>query len=462
MRRGLAIIPQILVLAVALGWLYGSPVLRADQSAEEATAILTSGEWQFGGRNPGRFFKADGTYTSTNPTGGTWKISNKAVEIHIGNVVYLYPLPVKPEGTSGNDRKGRQSMLVRMDSAPSRQTAGERNRKQIVPSAVSTLRTTESLRQTAAQIIQDYHSSFVFVTGTSAAGSGFIAKLPGGNFLVTNAHVAAGIRDAQFRNLDGATVRGDVPSLAIGEDIFCMSMPAGGRPLQIMDDVDVNAAIGDPVVVLGNAEGGGVVNPITGKIVGIGPGLVEVDAPFVPGNSGSPIIHLKTGKVIGVATYLIIRQYDAGTDKKLDRPMVRRFGYRIDNIKGWQSVSWPSFYAQAVEMEAIEQRTKDLEQIFRNPNGLPGSLLISRLGNPLISSHYADWMAAHRHHHSPEDVAQADTDFLAFLRNACEEDVTAAQSQITYDYFRRELADQQQERDEMAKGLGEFIQAVQN
>ena len=75
-----------------------------------------------------------------------------------------------------------------------------------------------------------------------------------------------------------------------------------------MDHVDENASIDDDVVVLGNAEGGGVINTIKGKIVGVGPNLVEVDAAFVPGNSGSPIIHLKTGKVIGVATYLIIAQ----------------------------------------------------------------------------------------------------------------------------------------------------------
>ena len=35
--------------------------------------------------------------------------------------------------------------------------------------------------------------------------------------------------------------------------------------------------------------------------------------PLYPGNSGSPIIHVKTGKVIGVATYLIVKQHDAST-----------------------------------------------------------------------------------------------------------------------------------------------------
>jgi hypothetical protein len=316
-------------------------------------------------------------------------------------------------------------------------------------------------QQAAAQIVQNYHNSLVFVTGASAAGSGFIANMAGGNFLITNAHVAAGIRDAQFKTLDGTPVRGDVPSIAVGEDIFCMSMPAGGNPLQIMEKVDANAAIGDSVAVLGNAEGGGVVNTIIGKIVGIGPNLVEIDAPFVPGNSGSPIIHLKSGKVIGVATYLITQQYDLTTDKKLQRPVVRRFGYRLDSVKGWQAVNWLSFNAQAAKMESIEGLTNDLADFFRDLAENNGVVTMGRHTNPVISTQIDEWVASKHPNESAEDSAEADTNFLSFLKIACQNDVTAAQSQITYDYFRRELADQKQARDEMSKGFEEIIQAVQ-
>ena len=52
------------------------------------------------------------------------------------------------------------------------------------------------------------------------------------------------------------------------------------------------------------AKGGGVINTIISQLTGIGSNLVESDAQFVHGNSGSPIIDVKNGKVIGVATYL--------------------------------------------------------------------------------------------------------------------------------------------------------------
>jgi hypothetical protein len=460
MKRQPAFESTLLALVILLAWLCIAPGLRADQTEAEATAILTTGEWQFGGRSPGRYFKANGTYTSTVSTSGVWRISHRGIEIEMGKMVFFYPLPVIPEGTPGADGHGKKSMLVRTDAKQSKPAAVADSGTDNEAAATPTPPIAADVQQAAAHLVQTYHDSLVFVTGAAGAGSGFIASMAGSNFLFTNAHVAAGIRDAQFKTLDGAAVRGDVPSMAVGEDIFCMSMPAGGKPLQIMEKVDANAAIGDAVVVLGNAEGGGVVNTIIGKIVGIGPNLVEIDAPFVPGNSGSPIIHLKTGKVIGVATYLVTQQYDLTTDKKLQRPVVRRFGYRLDSVKGWQAVNWRTFNAQAVRMESMEGLTKDLADFFKDLAENNGVVTMGRHTNPIISTRIDDWLAARGHNASAEDVAEADTNFLSFLKIACQTDVTAAQSQITYDYFLRELTDQKQARDEMSKGFEQIIQSI--
>jgi hypothetical protein len=315
-------------------------------------------------------------------------------------------------------------------------------------------------QQQASAVIQAHHDSLVFVTGAAAAGSGFIASMNGGNFLVTNAHVAAGIRDAAFKTLDGTAVPAGVPSMAVGEDVFCMAMPAGGTPFQVMQQVDANAAVGDDVVVLGNAEGGGVVNTIIGKIVGIGPNLVEVDAPFVPGNSGSPIIHLKSGKVIGVATYLVTNHYDLATDEELAQPIVRRFGYRLDTVKGWQPVDWRSFYAEAAEMDRIESLTNALYDFFRDLDEHKGHLTPGRHTNPVIKNRIDDWIEQKGSHPSAEDAAEADATFLSFLKTACQSDIGAAQGGITYDYFRRDLADQKQIRDQMTNAFQQIIQAM--
>lgn len=318
------------------------------------------------------------------------------------------------------------------------------------------------MQQKAADLVKAYHNDLVFVTGRDGAGSGFIAALDKANLLFTNAHVAAAITDAGFKTLDDATIQPGAAAVAVGRDVFSIAQPAGGTPFEIMQDVGSNAGIGDDVVVLGNAEGEGVINTIMGKIVGIGADRIEVDAPFVPGNSGSPIVHLKTGKVIGVATYLVINNYDDVTNEKNAKPVIRRFGYRIDNIKQWQAVDWRAFRSQAAEMDRIETLTDDLYDFFRDMHDNKGSVTPERHTNPVIKNRIDQWQSDKAGKHSAADQNMANANFLSFLKVACQADVTAAKQRMAYDYFQRKLANQQQARDEMSKAFEEAIKNIQN
>jgi hypothetical protein len=211
------------------------------------------------------------------------------------------------------------------------------------------------------------------------------------------------------------------------------------------------------VVVLGNAEGQGVINTITGKIVGIGPDRIEIDAPIVHGNSGSPIIHLKSGKVIGVATYLWIKNYDTTTNEKMAKPVVRRFGYRIDNVKSWQAVDWRSFSAQAAEMEKIQTLTADLYDLFVDMHDNKGNITEGRHTNPVIKDRIDQWLEDRTTTRSAADENDANAGFFSYLKLACQSDMAAARRDMSYDYFQHELADEQRSRDEMSKAFEQII-----
>ena len=310
-------------------------------------------------------------------------------------------------------------------------------------------------------LVKTYRNSLVFVTGADGSGSGFVARLNEANFLFTNAHVAAGIKGAGFKSLDGTKVAGGAPAIAVGHDIFRMQLAAGGTPFEVMQGVDEKVTIDDEVVVLGNSEGAGVINTIKGKVVGVGPNLVEVDAPFQPGNSGSPIIHLKTGKVIGVATYLTIKKYDAATKEVLKAPVIRRFGYRLDSVKTWQPVAWPAFYAQAAEVQAIETLTGDLDNFLVDLSKNHGRVTTGAHANPAIKMRIDQWLAEKKKRMSPKDAAAADQNFISFLKVACRSDTTAAQPRLTYDYFQRQLGEQQQQRGEIADIFDKIIKDIQ-
>ena len=297
----------------------------------------------------------------------------------------------------------------------------------------------------------------MFVQGSNGAGSGFIAHLGRANYLFTNAHVAAEVKGAAFKTLDGTQVQVGTPYVAVGHDIFSMAVVQGGKPLEVMGHVDENASIDDEIVVLGNAEGGGVINTIKGKIVGVGPDLVEVDAAFVPGNSGSPIIHVKSGKVIGVATYLIVEQYDPATHRPIAQPRIRRFGYRLDSVKTWQPVTWPSFLSQAAEMESVEKLTDDLAKVLmdlaRNHKITPAMHT-----NPAIKQQLDWWMATNRRDTlGSRDGGTADQNFIAGLKNISTADISAAHQNLTYDYFIRGLGEQQKRRKSITDVFDEIL-----
>jgi hypothetical protein len=431
-------------LSLLVASLMAASSLRADQSQQETIDLLTTGQWMFHG--VARTFRPDGTYSSKSAQ-GTWSINGDELDISLGRSMMRFNLPLDPGGTQGLSAGGIQQTLSRVDSGDAQKQSEHRS---VMPVSLDV----GGAKLSAAHLVQAYHQSLVFVTGTEGAGSGFVASMGTGNFLVTNVHVVAGLPTAEFKTLDGAVIHGGSPSMAQGEDVFCMALPAGGSPLQIMNSVESNAAIGDAVVVLGNAEGEGVINTITGRIVGIGPNLVEVDAPFVPGNSGSPIIHLKTGKVIGIATYMTIKKYDVTTTKRtMVRTEIRRFGYRLDNVRQWQPVNWAAFRQQAAQLEGITDLTDDLYSFLGDFVENRHAVNPARYTNPVLKDGLQKWCDMQRGSQNWRDGFGGTAPLLTFLKAACESDIGIAQRQSEYDYFQRELAEQKEYRDAMEKAF---------
>jgi hypothetical protein len=208
----------------------------------------------------------------------------------------------------------------------------------------------------ASDLLRHYNSDIIFVTGKSGAASGFVARYNGRRFFITNAHVLAGLGYLSLEPLDRSTiqVQSDASMVAVGHDLIAIPVIAGGDGIPTIEKVDT-AAIGDSVVVFGNALAGGVVNPLPGKIVGLGPRIIEVSGQFEPGSSGGPIIHLRTGKVICVATYATRSEKISGEQS------TRRFGYRLDTIAAWQHLDFKRFQYESDVLEAVHRITRQIE-----------------------------------------------------------------------------------------------------
>lgn len=204
----------------------------------------------------------------------------------------------------------------------------------------------------------------VVIEGDQGVGSGFLAKVDGKLCVVTNLHVLGTNQRFKLQTLSGRDVRVDVKSLkaAVGADVALLGVAEGVEgedefvALDLATNILENTEIGNQVVVVGNRLGGGVATQTKGKIMGIGPSRVEVDAEFQAGNSGSPIFDLESSSVVGVASYTETVAAEHIETKKLKegdlKAETRWFGYRIDNVKEWQALDWRNWRHQITAVES--------------------------------------------------------------------------------------------------------------
>ena len=311
---------------------------------------------------------------------------------------------------------------------------------------------------TSMQLVADYSSALVIIEGKKGIGSGFLCNMEGRTYVITNAHVVADNPGFKITSITGKVFTPGASAVAVGHDLVRIEVADAGKAFDGIPNLDASVKIGDVVTILGNPEGAGVVKPVEGKIVGIGPDLIEVDAPFVKGNSGSPIIHQLSGKVLGVATYLMERKVEQGAQGGV-QVETRRFGYRLDGIKQWEQINWQSFFAQSAQLNDMEILSEDFVKMFGDSaHGLDYDP--TSYASPALQRSVRTFVEAARQagKMSVSDKKILVERFIADLRSVTHSDILAFNKNTAYDYFRREVEDQSRFRDELYEGLTRAMQ----
>jgi S1-C subfamily serine protease len=324
----------------------------------------------------------------------------------------------------------------------------------------------------------DAMQAMVIVEGDEGRGSAFLVRMEGMVYLVTNSHVICGNKNVKFKTLDNRELSTGPLQIADSADLVRAEVKdvKAGEALGYIAKVERNLKIGDQISVTGNAEGGGVVREILGRVKGIGPDRIEVDAPFVPGNSGSPILLQSTGQVVGVATYYTappkIRAHPKDKDAKSDPSVsslneVRRFGYRLDSVAKWVAPSEADgIMKQGVKLTQIGETTLALFVIL---NAGPAKLASLPPGQFLSKQDTQDDdnLAALRkavdkftkrmpNQHSPEHQKKVIAEFYAALVPVVVNDV----HDVTPDQFSGYFATQFKEELAQRAVLGEWIDTI--
>ncbi|MDD5348772.1 MAG: serine protease [Chthoniobacteraceae bacterium] len=309
----------------------------------------------------------------------------------------------------------------------------------------------------AEQRMPGHSKALLIVEGKQGGGSAFLCRLDGRPVVISNAHVIGGIPGFKLTSIAGTAFTVQSGAVAVGHDLVKLEVGANPGPdeiFEVMENLDANVKIGDAVSVLGNAEGAKVVRPVEGKVVGIGPNLVEVDAPFVPGNSGSPIIHQATGKVLGVATYLIKRNVSKDASECVTVEP-RRFGYRLDHVKTWEPIQWPVFYAQAQQVEKIELLSQDFITLFRHCQKT--GAVSGDYKSPAILRAVQLFSNQNVRNLGSSERATLVPKFLGELRFASRADILSFDTVHAYDYFRQKVEEHRLFRDAIYTGLTRAI-----
>ena len=205
-------------------------------------------------------------------------------------------------------------------------------------------------------------SAIVTLSGCRGAGTGFIVLMAGKPYIITNQHVLAGNDGLQIKTVSGGIIAVTAVEAATDADIARLPLkeiPASVNPLEFLENPNVNALKDDSLCIPGNSKGDDVITQTFGKLIAIGAQRVEVDNPVYHGNSGSPIIHLKTGKVIGVLTeakLITLDRFDKASFRSKQSAIktdIRYFGYRTDTVAAWAPVNWMTF----TEMDRIVRKS---------------------------------------------------------------------------------------------------------
>lgn len=160
-----------------------------------------------------------------------------------------------------------------------------------------------SKNDTNTQTYQSSKDKVAIVESESGvAGTGFLCEVNGKKYFITNKHVVKHPESIRAMFQDGFTLhfeRGKVIEAAKNRDLVRFEVKADRECLKIAEDIP---KIGEEVEFYGNAQGGGVITVTAGKILAIGQEYIEIDSSIQAGNSGSPLIRISDGRVVGVTT----------------------------------------------------------------------------------------------------------------------------------------------------------------
>ena len=249
---------------------------------------------------------------------------------------------------------------------------------------------------TGENLSEDQAHAVVVIKGDEAEGTGFLVRTADGPAVVTNLHVISANPNVKILSTTGAEIK--VLSLKGASDrdlAMFMIQDDHYSYLDLATDIKDTVQAGDEVITPGNSEGGEVVLNTKGQVLGIGPQEIEFDNPIYHGNSGGPVIHTKSGKVLAVVTQA--RKVD--TSDALDKASfanknsaitgtMRYFGLRLDTVPQWEAYDWNRYLNETTFLKNFHDQSRCLDSYMNGANYEKAHLAAGDENSPPNAQYY--------------------------------------------------------------------------
>ena len=356
--------------------------------------------------------------------GGTYHLQitpparGKAIRGDWSYAVVQPVLPTTPQASSAATNAA--PVAAATNSAPSSIMPFETNQPPQPPSAaMPTLASTSATPPNTGNLTEQQAHAVVVIKGDVAEGTGFLVHGPDGPAVITNLHVLAANPNVKIftttgqqittTGLKGASDR-DLAMIAIQDNHYSY--------LDLATDIAGTVQNGDEVITPGNSEGGEVVLDTKGAVLGVGPERIEFSNPIYHGNSGGPVFHTKSGKVIAVVTQAMKVRADNEIDKasfanknSAISGTMRYFGLRIDTVPQWETYDWAQFLNQTTFINNFHDVSRCLDSFMNGARYEQSHVASTDEYGPPNAMYYlknAKLVAAHDNfHHMTADADQS-------------------------------------------------------
>jgi hypothetical protein len=315
----------------------------------------------------------------------------------------------------------------------------------------------------APSLTEDQSHAVVVIKGDVAEGTGFLVQTPDGPAVVTNLHVISANPNIRILTTTGAQIKTLSLKGASDRDLaMFMIQDDHYTYLDLATDIKDTVQTDDEVITPGNSEGGEVVLTTKGKVLGIGPERIEFDNPIYHGNSGGPVFHTKSGKVLAVVTQAqkvdVSDELDKASFENKNSAItgsMRYFGLRLDTVPHWETYDWNRFLGETTFLKNFREQSRCLDSYMNGVNYEKEQVAGADENSPPNSQYYLrneKLQTAHDNYHNLstdadssqkldagrelimdlEGVADADMDAIQNLSNFYSFDQIRARQEIRY------------------------------